>query len=109
MPAGLAEEELQCVGRRLESDLGRGGGGAAGSGSPLTSSISSIDRVSSSRCRRVGVRKLEARGLERVVQLRLQQRPALFGRVEQTQHVVAQQEDVRRRGHSPRRCPVSGA
>src|SRR5262249_22697347 len=112
VPAGLAQEELQRVGRRLPRELQRLrlrlGGRRRGR---LAVLVDVVDDVDLTRLELAvdGVRleRVEAQRLQDVVQLGLQDVAAFLRRLDQLTQVVAEQEDVRVRGHA-RDCLAVG-
>ena len=95
MPAGLAQEELQRVGRRLER-LGAGGGvfsgGGSGSASRSGSTSSSIAAPVELRVDGFDLERVELERLEQLDQLDLPQLAARLRRLEQRRELLADED-----------------
>ncbi len=104
MPAGLAQEELQRVGRRLPRDGERWQFGRRRLRLDFAVVAEVVHDVDLPRLElavhEVDLERVEAERLEHVVQLRLQHRAALLGHIDQPAQVVAQEEDVGLRCHA---------
>ena len=105
MPAGLAQEELERVRRRLPGDRERlvdGLGLGFDLGGAVVAEV--VDDLDLARLElavdEIGLERVEAERLEHVVQLGLQDRAALLARVDEAPEIVAEEQDVGPRGHA---------